>query len=710
MQLGPESPLQATDRWSQRTHRRARPVGRARSVRTPLVGLLVVVLTAALSLLVHGPGAQASLASERFIQKGSKLSGGGLEARFGASAALSADGRTLIVGAPQANGSMGAAWVFERETAGLEWEEQGELTSPAAVEDPAVEECAEESTEEAGECAFGASVALSADGNTALVGQPSPNSTAGSAWIFTRSGPQSPWTRAAEPLKGGSDPHEGRFGKSVALSADGALALVGDPSAVNGHGGAWVFANSGAWTQQSMIVDDEASPFAHFGRSVALSADGLTAVIGGPGDAKGDGAAWAFARSGSIWTQQGGKLTGDGETPAGHFGRTVALSGDAGTALVAGPDDSEGRGAFWTFARSGSAFAASGSKLPGAAETQGRFGSSLALSGDGSEALVGAPRIESGLGIVDVFERSGSTWTEQPPLGGTEGAGKGSSGSSVALSSDGEVAAIGASRDDKRSGAAWVFATEPASAIPAPTVTEVEPGHGSIAGGTSVTIHGSGFTKDPSGEPVVMFGGKRAPDAEVRTAAEIRAVSPPGEKGTVHVTVATPTGTSAETSNDTFRYEAPGTAGAGATTQAGGPAAASAGVLGIVQSAPAVCRVTLRSKRLVVALKRSAAIRLLRTGTSQCRGTVTLRYRQRMSAKRFRLRTIGSAHFSIPPGASRVVRVKLNALGRKLFAAGHGKLNASVAVLRTTPAPKLAKTASVRLSVKKTPRAPSAAH
>ncbi len=78
--------------------------------------------------------------------------------------------------------------------------------------------------------------------------------------------------------------------------------------------------------------------------------------------------------------------------------------------------------------------------------------------------------------------------------------------------------------------------------------------------------------------------------------------------------------------------------------------------------------------------------------------------------KRFRLRTIGSARFSIPPGASQVVRMRLNKLGRKLFAAGHGKLNASVAVVRTTPAPKLAKTASVRLSVKKKPRAPSAAH
>jgi hypothetical protein len=340
---------------------------------------------------------------------------------------------------------------------------------------------------------------------------------------------------------------------------------------------------------------------------------------------------------------------------------------------------------------------------------QGRFGSSLALSGDGSRALVGAPRVEAGLGIVDVFERSASAWVEQPSLGGSEAVGKGNSGASVALSADGKVATIGASRDDKRAGAAWVFSTEPASTIPAPGVGGVEPGRGPVGGGTSVIVQGSNFTEDPSREPVVMFGGKPAAGVEVRTAAELRATSPPGAKGTVHVTVATATGTSAETGHDTFRYEAPSTSGGGLAPQSGATTTASAGVLGIAQSAPAACRVTLHSKHLVVALKRSAAIRLLRTGAGQCRGTVMLRYRQRISAKRFKLRTIGSAHFSIAPGASQVVKVKLDALGRKLFAAAHGKLNASVAVLRTTPAPKLARTASVRLSAKKAPKATSVA-
>jgi hypothetical protein len=82
-----------------------------------------------------------------------------------------------------------------------------------------------------------------------------------------------------------------------------------------------------------------------FGRSVALSADGDTALIGGPGDNGTAGAAWAFTRSGGVWTQQGAKLTANGETGTGAFGSSVALSADGDTALVGGSSDNSGVGA-----------------------------------------------------------------------------------------------------------------------------------------------------------------------------------------------------------------------------------------------------------------------------------------------------------------------------------------------------------------------------
>ncbi len=67
---------------------------------------------------------------------------------------------------------------------------------------------------------------------------------------------------------------------------------------------------------------------AGFGFSVALSREGNTALIGGPADNEGAGAAWVFTRTGEIWTQQGAKLTGGGESGGGEFGASVALSAE----------------------------------------------------------------------------------------------------------------------------------------------------------------------------------------------------------------------------------------------------------------------------------------------------------------------------------------------------------------------------------------------
>src|SRR5262249_8878491 len=81
-------------------------------------------------------------------------------------------------------------------------------------------------------------------------------------------------------------------GTSVALSGDGNTAVVGGPndnsSASNnsGAGAAWVFTQSGgAWSQQgSKLVGTGAGGNAQQGISVALSTDGNTAIVGGTND------------------------------------------------------------------------------------------------------------------------------------------------------------------------------------------------------------------------------------------------------------------------------------------------------------------------------------------------------------------------------------------------------------------------------------------
>src|SRR5262249_45951203 len=203
-------------------------------------------------------------------------------------------------------------------------------------------------------------------------------------WAFTRSG--STWTQQGSKLTGGeevsSSEAPGRFGAAVALFAteSSATALVGGAGDNKGLGAAGAVSPSRppwAHRRAKATGGEEGSGTGapgEFGASVALAAaEGNTALVGGPGDNKGLGAAWAFTRSGSTWTQQGSKLTGSGEVSGtqfpGEFGASVALaSAEGSTALIGGPGDSSGVGAAWAFTRSGSTWTQQGSKLTGSGE------------------------------------------------------------------------------------------------------------------------------------------------------------------------------------------------------------------------------------------------------------------------------------------------------------------------------------------------------
>src|SRR4029077_1254800 len=87
----------------------------------------------------------------------------------------------------------------------------------------------------------------------------------------------------------------------------------------------------------------------HFGRTVALSADAGTALIGAPADRNHHGSGWGFVRSGSTWVQQGTKLTVAGESGEGYVGSALAVSADGSTALFGAPGDNAFRGGAWVF-------------------------------------------------------------------------------------------------------------------------------------------------------------------------------------------------------------------------------------------------------------------------------------------------------------------------------------------------------------------------
>jgi hypothetical protein len=401
-----------------------------------------------LQLLIDDSHARYPLLIDPLIQQGGKLtpSEESGEGWFGADVALSSDGNTALIGAPKDNGDVGAAWVFTRT--GETWTQQGKKLTGGG---------------ELGKAGFGYLVALSSDGNTALISGGGDHGGVGAAWVFTRTGET--WTQQGVKLTGEEESGGGNFGWSVALSSDGNVAIMGGPID-NGVGAAWVFTRTGeTWTQQGpKLTGSEEIGGGYFGFGVALSGNGNTALVGGYKDDGSVGAAWVFTRSGSTWTQQGPKLTGSEASGERRFGDDVALSLDGNTALIGGGYD-DGVGAAWVLTRSGSTWTQQGPKLTGGEETGGgQFGDGVALSSDGNTALIGGPCDNTCIGAAWLFHRSGATWSQDGKKAtGSGGIGEGYAGLGVALSSDGGTALVGGLLDNGARGAAWVFVSELAS-------------------------------------------------------------------------------------------------------------------------------------------------------------------------------------------------------------------------------------------------------
>ena len=302
---------------------------------------------------------------------------------------------------------------------------------------------------ESGEGIFGGRVALSGDGNTALISAYYNEEGKGAAWVYTRTGPN--WTEQAK-LTGSGEKGKGEFGESVALSADGNTALITAPNDNSGVGAAWIFSRSGStWTLLgSKLTGTGATGSPRFGYSAAISGDGNTALIGGVNDNSEVGAAWVFIREKTKFVQQGSKLTGAGETGKGEFGTGVALSSEGNTAVVTGGGDNSGVGAVWAFTRSGTKWSAQGSKIVPTGEV-GKAGQGLvALSASGNEALVDGAYDNKYEGAVWYYTRSGTTWSQtgsKITASGEEE--EGFFGSPLAMASNGAVALIGGSGDNK---------------------------------------------------------------------------------------------------------------------------------------------------------------------------------------------------------------------------------------------------------------------
>ena len=183
--------------------------------------------------------------------------------------------------------------------------------------------------------------------------------------------------------------------------------------------------NPGAQNPQAtaiakLIPSDDVNELASFGSSLAISADGKTAVVGAKTDNSGTGAAVIYSLIDGVWVRQMPKLVGNNVIGSAAQGSAVAISGDGNTIAVGGPNDntmgSTVIGAVWIFVKTGGAWMQQGSKLVGSGMTgigQAYFGSALSLSADGNTVLIGAFGDNYWRGAAWVYTRSAGAWSQQ---------------------------------------------------------------------------------------------------------------------------------------------------------------------------------------------------------------------------------------------------------------------------------------------------------
>jgi len=252
----------------------------------------------------------------------------------------------------------------------------------------------------------------------------------------------------------------GQLGFDVSISENGNIIAVGSPSTVeNGDltGNVKIFENlNGVWTQIGQDIVGEY--FSGSGTSIDISSDGTIIAIGSYFDSisngNGNGHVRIFENQGGNWAQIGQDIVG--EAYLDQFGRNVSLSANGNIVAIGAPHNLANSqpgyrsGHVRVFENQGSNWVQIGQDIDGESE-QDESGSSVSLSANGNIVAIGAPynsEINFHFGHVRVYEYQGGNWVQvgldidPEPIGDTSILQE--FGGSVSLNANGNIVAIGA--------------------------------------------------------------------------------------------------------------------------------------------------------------------------------------------------------------------------------------------------------------------------
>lgn len=322
-----------------------------------------------------------------------------ISAHFGAAISLNADGTHAAIGAPNANGTAGLAYVFFRT--GDYWTEM-EIINP---DNPNPNQ------------KFGHAVGLSQNGNWLVIGAPGDNTSAtsaGAVYVFKGVTNDCLWIQHCK--KTATYPGENNeFGHAVAISDSGERVIVGSPFA-DDYG-----SNSGAVYTFNIINEICSEPVfisngANLGNGVDVSADGNYCLVGAPHMIQNNlssGLVYVYRNNGGVWVEEAQLLSND-ISAGDEFGWAVSVNADGSQCVIGAPKaNSRGvrSGAAYVFNRTGANWSETAKLIPVATRANDLFGVAVDISENAERAVIGAPGTNQYKGVAYVFGAHDSNWS-----------------------------------------------------------------------------------------------------------------------------------------------------------------------------------------------------------------------------------------------------------------------------------------------------------
>ena len=440
------------------------------------VSSLVDALTADYFVMASNGSGEVVLSNEESLTASTavqmvgyfKASNTGEDDGFGHSIALSGDGSTLAVGArDDDNGAVGVITDGSETTDVAVASNAGAVYLFSNMSGSWTQVAYLKASNADSQDYFGYSLALNGDGSTLAAGAPTEDNSA------------------------------------IGVIADGSETT--DTGSAPDSGAVYLFSNSvGNWVQTAYVKASNVGSYDQFGFGVALSNDGATLVVAAPsednsatgvitdgsetsdtGTAAHSGALYLFSKSLGSWAQTA-YLKASNTSSGDGFGTSVALNGDGGLIAVgAAAEDNAAKGvivdgsetvdlgvatqsgAVYLFSNGSGNWSQIAYVKASNTESLDEFGNSVAFSGDGSTLAVGATNEDNGVsgvitdgsevtdtgllpdsGAVYLFRNSTGSWAQTAYFKASNTGSSDYFGSSVALSENGSILAVGAYGED----------------------------------------------------------------------------------------------------------------------------------------------------------------------------------------------------------------------------------------------------------------------